>query len=141
MRCWIFALLLLTPFAGSTQSSKNLAVLQDELQRFEAMTRRDTAALAQWLSEELVYRHSNGLLEDKRRHLEAIASGALVYEHIARDSAQVHRYRRMAVVNGIVRVRGQWQQVPFEVQLSYLAVYRKKGARWQLLRWQSTRLP
>ncbi len=134
-------LLLLTPFIGSAQSSKNAAVLRDELQRFDAMTRRDTAALRKWLSDDLIYRHSNGLLEDRRSHLEAIASGVLVYEHIARDSAQVHRYGRTAIVNGIARVRGRLQQTPFEVRLSYLAIYRKKGGRWQLLRWQSTRLP
>ncbi|MCS7035748.1 MAG: nuclear transport factor 2 family protein [Saprospiraceae bacterium] len=141
MRRWIFALLLLTPFAGSAQSSKNPSVLQDELRRFDAMTRRDTAELSRWLSEDLIYRHSNGLLEDKRSHLEAIASGALVYEHMVRDSAQAQRYGRTALVNGVVRVRGRLQQAPFDVRLSYLAVYRKKGARWRLVRWQSTRLP
>ncbi len=141
MRCWMLSLLLLTPFAGSAQSSKNAAVLQDELRRFDAMTRRDTVELSRWLSEDLLYRHSNGLLEDKRKHLEAIASGALVYERMTRDSAQVQRYGRTAIVNGIAHVQGRLQQIPFEVRLSYLAVYRKKGVRWQLLRWQSTRLP
>ncbi len=141
MRCWILLLLLLTPFAGSAQSSKNAAVLQDELQRFDAMMRRDTVELKRWLSDDLIYRHSNGLLEDKQGHLKAIASGTLVYEHMTRDSAQVQCYGRTAIINGIARVRGRLQHTPFEVRLSYLAVYRKKGGRWQLLRWQSTRLP
>lgn len=141
MRCWILLLLLLTPFAGSAQSSKNAAVLQDELQRFDAMMRRDTVELKRWLSDDLIYRHSNGLLEDKQGHLKAIASGTLVYEHMTRDSVQVQCYGRTAIINGIARVRGRLQHTPFEVRLSYLAVYRKKGGRWQLLRWQSTRLP
>jgi hypothetical protein len=138
MRCWILLLLLLTPFIGSAQSSKNAAVLQDELQRFDAMMRRDTAELKRWLSEDLIYRHSNGLLEDMHSHLDAIASGTLVYEYIMRDSAHVQRYGRTAIVNGIARVRGRLQQTPFEVRLSYLAVYRKKGGRWRLLRWQGS---
>ncbi|MCS6930055.1 MAG: nuclear transport factor 2 family protein [Saprospiraceae bacterium] len=141
MKYKIIVLLLLFPLCSRGQSSKNLSVLQDELRRFDAMIRRDTAALALWLSEELVYRHSNGLLEDKRRHLEAIASGALVYEQLVRDSAQVRCYGRTALVNGIARVRGCLQQTPFDLRLSYLAVYRKRSGRWQLIRWQSTRLP
>lgn len=141
MRCWIFALVLLPPVVGLAQSSKNPSVLQDELRRFEAMMRRDTAELACWLSEELLYRHSNGLLEDRSAHLEAIASGALVYERIARDSAHVQRYGRTAIVQGVARVSGRLQQAPFDLRLAYLAVYRKRGGRWQLLRWQSTRLP
>ncbi len=133
--------LMWPPFAGLAQSSKNRSVLYAEQQRFEAMVRRDTVALSKWLSDELIYRHSNGLFEDKQAHLTAIASGALIYEHIARDSVQVRCHGRTALVNGVAHVRGRLNERPFEVRLAYLAVYRKKGARWQLTRWQSTRLP
>lgn len=142
MRYVVFAFLLpFLPFVGLTQSSKNQSILRDEDRRFQAMMYRDTVALSSWLSDNLLYRHSNGLLEDKQRHLQAIAAGTLVYERIERDSAHVERYGRMAMVNGVARVAGRLEQAPFQVRLSYLAVYRKKGARWQLIRWQSTRLP
>ncbi len=143
MRYGVFAFLSLffLPFVGRTQSSKNQSILHHEDSRFQAMMRRDTAALSSWLSDNLLYRHSNGLLEDKQRHLQAIATETLVYERIERDSVHVERWGRMAIVNGVVRVAGRLEQAPFEVRLSYLAVYRKKGGRWQLIRWQSTRLP
>ncbi len=128
------------PFVALSQSSQNHAVLQDEERRFAAMMRRDTVELSKWLSDDLVYRHSNGLLEDKRSHMKAIAAGALHYERIERDSAYVQRFGRLALVNGVVRVSGRLEQRPFAVRLAYLAAYRKSRGRWQLLRWQSTRL-
>ncbi len=141
MRYRLCVLLVLTSLCSTAQRSQNCSILRDEERRFEAMMRRDTAALARWLSADLSYRHSNGLLEDKAAHLQAIASGALIYERILRDSAQVVRYGRTAVVSGVARVAGALRATPFEVRLSYLAVYRKKRGCWQLTRWQSTRLP
>jgi len=128
------------PSIALSQSSQNHVVLQDEERRFAAMVRRDTTELSKWLSDDLVYRHSNGLLEDKRSHMRAIAAGVLHYERIERDSAYVQRFGRLALVNGVVRVSGQLEQRPFAVRLAYLAAYRKSRGRWQLLRWQSTRL-
>lgn len=121
------------------QSKATSKVLAAEQQRFEAMMRADTQTLRAFLSETLVYVHSNALVEDKSAHLSAIASKKLVYENMERVSAEVQIYGKTALVNGVLNVKGILNGNAFEIRLLYLAVYRKKHGNWQLIRWQSTR--
>ncbi|MBL7796662.1 MAG: nuclear transport factor 2 family protein [Saprospiraceae bacterium] len=137
----LYMLLFLAPALSATaQSKSDRAVLDTELRRFEAMTRRDTAALRDLLTDDLFYLHSNALQENKTTHLGAIASGRIVYEKMNREQATVRRYGRTALVNGIVGVSGKLNQSAFEIRLAYSALYRKKCGKWRLANWQSTRL-
>ena len=105
------------------------------------MMHKDTVSLRDMLAEDLVYMHSNALTENKTEHLSAIASGRLVYEKMTREQARVRRYGKTALSNGIVNVRGLLKGNTFELRLAYTAVYRKKGGKWLLVNWQSTKLP
>jgi hypothetical protein len=105
------------------------------------MERRDTIRLRQLLADDLFYLHSNAMSEDKSVHISAIAEGRLIYKKMLRERASVRKYGRTALVNGIVFVTGVLNGNPFEVRLAYSAIYRKKSGRWQLLNWQSTRIP
>jgi len=125
---------------ANAQSKTDRNVLDTELRRFDAMTRSDTATLRDLLADDLFYLHSNALHENKAAHLDAIASGRIVYEKMTREEASVRCYGRTALVNGIVRVSGKLNQNSFEVRLAYSAVYRKKCGKWRLANWQSTRL-
>ena len=136
---WI-ALLLALPLGIFAQSASS-PVLSDEGRRFDAMTRRDTAALQRLLHQDLVYIHSNALIEDKAQHISAIAAGRLVYQKMTPTNTRVRRYGKTALTNGTVQVQGLLNGTPFELRLSYTAVYRKKRGTWQLLNWQSTRIP
>jgi len=124
----------------NAQTSKAQKVLAAEALRFEAMTRADTAALRPMLADELVYIHSNAMQENKSEHLSAIASKKLVYEKMDREKANVRFYGKIALVNGVVLVRGILKGNPFELRLLYLTVYRKKRDSWRLINWQSTKL-
>jgi len=132
-------LLLALTIPAAAQSDAARKVLDTEQRRFEAMMRRDTAVLRDLLTDDLFYLHSNALHENKTAHLSAIASGRIAYENMTREQATVRRYGRTALVNGIVRVSGKLNQNPFEIRLAYSAVYRKKGGKWRLANWQSTR--
>ena len=136
MRFFLFAFFLTTTTIISAQN----AVLDTELRRFDAMTRRDTSALRGLLHKDLFYLHSNGLKEDKQEHLTAIAIGRLIYETMRRESATVRRYGKIALVNGKVAVKGKVQGNDFEINLLYTAVYRKHKGQWQLVNWQSTKI-
>lgn len=141
MRFLSWYLLFLLPFTGLAQSKTDRQILAVEQQRFEFMVRHDTVALRPLLANDLVYMHSNALLENKAAHLSAIATGRLVYESMLRETAKVRRYGRIALTNGIVRVKGIINGTPFEVRLAYTAVYRRRHGHWQLANWQSTKLP
>lgn len=136
----LFLLLIASPFFGLSQSSSS-HVLADENRRFDAMTRSDTAALRGLLHDDLVYIHSNALIENKAQHLTAIAAGRLVYQKMTPENVKVRRYGKTALTNGTVQVKGLLNGTPFELHLTYTAIYRKKRGHWQLLSWQSTRVP
>ena len=136
-----FALsLLVLPSFASAQPGKS-HVLTDQNRRFDAMTRADTAALSRLLHDDLIYIHSNALIEDKAQHLAAIAAKRLVYQKMAPEKAKVRRYGKTALTSGTVQVKDLLNDKPFELNLAYTAVYRKKRGIWRLLNWQSTRLP
>ena len=59
--------------ALSAQTGAFDPVLNAESARFEAMIRRDTVQLRQVLSDDLVYIHSNGLVETKMEHISSIS--------------------------------------------------------------------
>ena len=123
------------------QSKNAQIVLDQESRRFEAMTKADTNQLVLMLAEELVYVHSNALVESKKDHLSAISARKLVYEKMTREEAAVRFYGKTALINGKLKVKGILNGNAFEVRLLYVAVYRKKRGMWQLVHWQSTRIP
>jgi len=103
------------------------------------MTERDTAQLRDYLSEELVYIHSNALKENRDEHISAVSTGKIIYQRMDRKRADVRLYRKTALVNGEIQVAGLLNNTPFDVFMLYTAVYRKKKGKWQLINWQSTR--
>jgi len=141
MRYSILLLLLHHFLFGFAQSGANEKILATELLRFEAMVKKDTASLQRMLSDDLIYIHSNSLQESKNDHLVAIGSGSIVYQNMQRVSAQVRQYGKMAVTNGNLRAKGLVNKSVFEVNLAYTAIYKRKKKHWQLVNWQSTRIP
>jgi ketosteroid isomerase-like protein len=131
---------LLFLFSSLNAQSKDASkILSIENLRFAAMMHADTAALRPMLADDLVYIHSNALVERKLEHLAAIGLRKLVYEKMDREAAEVRFYGKTALVNGTIKVQGILNGNAFAVRLLYLAVYRKKRHTWQLVHWQSTR--
>lgn len=126
---------------ASAQGHPVQAVLRAESLRFGAMMQADTATLRQFLADELVYTHSNALVETKALHLSAIGSKRTVYEAIAPDSMGYHIYADVAVGSGTVRSRGTLNGTAFDVVLRASTVHILREGRWQLVLWQSTRVP
>ena len=49
----------------------------------------------------------------------------------------IRAYKKTAVANGIIRVKGLYQGNFFDVQLGYTDVYVKIKGKWKLVAWQS----
>ncbi len=115
-------------------------VADAEQQRFQSMVQQDTILLKKLLADDLVYIHSNGFVENKAQHLEAVGTGSIRYHSIERMQVQTRQYGNTAINNGVAHVTGIFKSTPFDVQFRYTAVYRKKKKIWQLCNWQSTRI-
>jgi hypothetical protein len=144
LRTGLLLLLSVGPIASVLigQDSATTRVLAADDQRFRAMIRVDTAALRSRLAEDLAYTHTTGARQDKAEFLRTLASGQLRYRRIAPSERTV----RFLGAEGAVVVGRSNMQVESDGQIlafaiRYLAVYRRVASEWQLVAWQSTRLP
>jgi ketosteroid isomerase-like protein len=115
-------------------------VLSTEDQRFAAMLRADTAALGHLLAADLTYTHTDGEQDTKDEFLRIVGMGGLRYTAITPEAREVRIEGPIAVVTGrsAMRVESSGQAQAFRIR--YLAVYRRRAPRWELIAWQSTRL-
>jgi ketosteroid isomerase-like protein len=106
-----------------------------------AMLRADTAALGRLLAADLTYTHTDGEQNTKEEFLRLVGSGTLRYAAITPEAREVRIDGPIAVVTGrsAMRVESSGQAHAFRIR--YLAVYRRSARGWDLIAWQSTRLP
>jgi len=87
--------------------------------RFVAMVAVDRPKLERMLADSLRYCHSSGRCETKAEFLASLLSGQMKYRSIEAQQA------------------GE----PLSLRLSFTDVYELRGGIWQMVAWQSTRLP
>jgi ketosteroid isomerase-like protein len=118
------------------------AVLAAEDARFAAMVAADAAAMRRWLSDDLVYVHSTGVVEDRQQLVASIVGGKLQYLAIEpSDRRVVFQGADAAFVQGVAYIKAKSGDKALEFPARYLAVYGLQGADWRLRAWQSLRLP
>src|SRR3989449_3327663 len=129
------------PAAAQIDSAAIRQVLATEDRRFAAMARADTSALASLLAPDLTYTHTDGAQNTRAELLQLLGSGTLRYASIAPEAHEVRVVGSSAVVTGrsAMRVEASGQVQAFRIR--YLAVYRRGARGWELIAWQSTRLP
>lgn len=125
------------PLAGQDDPAGQVRAA--ELARFAAQVSRDTAALRSLLGDDLVYIHSNALVEDKAHFIETVATGRIVYDSVAPGEMRHRVFGDAAVGNGRVRVRVRMNGQSIGVDLLFTTVHVRRNGRWQLVAWQSTR--
>ncbi len=113
-----------------------------EQMRFEAQVSRDTAVLQRILAHDLLYVHSNALAETKTDFIRSVASGSIQYLAMRKlQGVKAQIWGKTALLQGLVEVQGLYQGNAFAMTLRYTSVYQKEKGRWQLVAWQSTRVP
>ncbi len=116
-------------------------IMQCDDRRFKAMVRGDVTALRMTLSDHLTYTHTSGVHDTKAQFLGSLTLGQLSYKSIIPEARSVHVYGGTGIVTGTARmeITARGQDARFRIR--YLAVYVQAQARWQLVAWQSTRVP
>lgn len=142
----VVTLLALAPASANAQTPDTAvvfrAVFAAEDARFAAMVRGDTAALRSALGDNLSYVHSSGRRETKTEYLAAVGSGTMKYEEFTpreRDARLLGT--RVVVVVGLAHARAISNTQPVDVNVRYTAVYERRSESWQLVAWQTTRIP
>ena len=116
-------------------------VLEVQAGRFQAMIDVDIEELDVVLSDDLTYTHTSGQIETKSEFLTSLRSQEITYESIKPQEIKIRIYDNTAVVTGISAMRISVREHQLSFSIRFIEVYQKGDANWQLVAWQSTRLP
>ena len=109
--------------------------------RMEAMCRGDLGALNDLLADDLVYTHSSARVDTKQSLVGGMESGTTVYTSIEPSDVRAQACGDAVVLTGIARISVTSSGNPLNFGVRFTDVYANRGGRWQMVAWQSTRLP
>lgn len=112
-----------------------------ERERFAAMVAVDRPKLERMLADSLKYCHSNGRCESKAEFIGNLQSGQMKYRSIQVLEIQPRPVGTAMLVQGRLAIEAEQAGEPLSLRLSYTDVYESRGGIWQMVAWQSTRLP
>jgi len=116
-------------------------VIDLDKKRMDAMARKDLAALDALISEDLVYTHSTARLDTKQSLIGNMESGSTVYTAVEPSDVKAQDLGDAVVLTGSCRISVMSQGRPNSFSVRFTDVYANKGGQWQMVTWQSTRLP
>jgi ketosteroid isomerase-like protein len=125
--------------AASQDPLKEVEAL--EKARFKAQIAMDLPTLRPMLADDLYYCHSSGVCQNKAEFIGFVTSGTNKYVAMDVISMKPRLVGSAVVVNGKLDIRVISDGKEQHFQGIYTDVYAKRDGRWQLVTWQSTRLP
>lgn len=114
-----------------------------ERERVNALVAGEVKVLDRILADDLIYIHSSGLVDTKASFIQSIKSGALKYEAMDHDDLAVKMFPDLALITGKTDVKVRSGGPTGELRglrLRFTCIYARKGGRWQMVGWQSTRI-
>ena len=116
-------------------------IIELDKKRMTAMAQKDTAALKNMLCKGLVYTHSSGRQDTKQSLIENMQTGKTVYTAVVPSDVQAQDYGDTVVLTGECQIKVTSNGTPNAFGVRFTDVYARRDGRWQMVTWQSTRLP
>jgi ketosteroid isomerase-like protein len=121
--------------------------LQDEIlalenRRYKAMVAADTAELNALLSDDLIYTHSNAVVDTKESYIAGIVGKRWAYAAAERPVERIDVFGDCARVTGHVRLTlANGDGTTRSVNGRFLNMWVRRDGKWQMAAWQSTPIP
>ncbi len=109
--------------------------------RMQAMATKDFSTLGSVLADDLIYTHSSARLDTKQSLIANMQSGSTVYASIEPSDVTAQDLGDAVVLTGIARIKVVSNGKPNAFGVRFMDVYARRGGNWQMVAWQSTRLP
>ena len=116
-------------------------VIDLDKKRMTAMAQKDITTLNRVLSDDLIYTHSSARLDTKQSLIGNMESGSTVYTAVEPSDVKAQDLGDTVVLTGSCRISVMSQGRPNSFSVRFTDVYANKGGEWQMVAWQSTRLP
>jgi ketosteroid isomerase-like protein len=116
-------------------------IIDLDRKRMTAMAQKDIATLNTLLSDDLVYTHSSARLDTKQSLIGAMESGSTVYSSVVPSDVKAQDCGDTVVLTGVARIGVKSGGNSMNFAVRFTDVYANKGGKWQMVTWQSTRIP
>ena len=116
-------------------------IIDLDKKRMTAMAEQDYATLNEVLADDLVYTHSSARLDTKASLIGNMRSGSTVYTSVVPSDVKAQDLGDTVVLPGSCRIGVNAGGRANSFGVRFTDVYANKGGRWQMVTWQSTRLP
>jgi len=116
-------------------------IIELDKKRMTAMAQKDIATLNELIADDLVYTHSSARLDTKASLIGNMESGSTVYTSVVPSDVKAQDLGDTVVLTGSCRISVTAGGRPNSFGVRFTDVYANKGGKWQMVTWQSTRLP
>jgi hypothetical protein len=116
-------------------------IIELDRKRMTAMAEKDIATLNAVLADDLIYTHSSARLDTKQSLIGNMESGGTVYNSVEPSDVKAQDLGSAVVLTGVARIRVTSGGKPNAFGVRFTDVYANKDGKWQMVTWQSTRLP
>ncbi len=116
-------------------------IIDLDRKRMRAMAAKDVETLENLLADDLVYTHSSARLDTKKSLIHAMVSGTTVYTSVEPSGVTAQDLGDTVVLTGIAHIKVVSNGTPNAFGVRFTDVYTRRDGRWQMVTWQSTRLP
>jgi len=116
-------------------------IIDLDKKRMHAMCQRDIATLNTLLADDLIYTHSSARLDTKQSLIGGMSAGTTVYTAIEPSDVKAQDCGNAVVLTGAARIHVMSNGRPNQFGVRFTDVYVHRNGQWQMVAWQSTRLP
>ena len=116
-------------------------VIELDKKRMQAMAAKDVATLEALIADDLIYTHSSARLDTKRSLIEGMTSGKTVYTAVEPWDVKAQDLGDTVVLTGTCQIKVTSNGTANAFGVRFTDVYARRDGRWQMVTWQSTKLP
>src|SRR5579862_6543745 len=116
-------------------------IIDLDRKRMSAMAAKDINTLNEIISDDLIYTHSSARLDTKKSLIGNMESGSTVYTSVVPSDVKAQDLGDTVVLTGSCKISVNAGGRPNSFGVRFTDVYAKRNGRWQMVAWQSTRLP
>ncbi len=116
-------------------------IIDLDKKRMQAMADKDIAMLTNVLADDLIYTHSSARLDTKQSLIGNMQSGSTVYQSVVPSDVKAQDLGDSVVLTGVAQIKVTANGNPLAFGVRFTDVYAKRDGRWQMVTWQSTKLP
>lgn len=133
--------LILCAVAATAASASEAEIKAADARWAAALKAKDTAALEQMYTPELIYAHASGKVEDKTEYLARLKAGKQRYDAVNFESTRIVVYGDSALSHSVVRTIGVNDRGPFNDHVLMMHMWVKQKGAWRLAAHQTTKIP